>query len=398
MADSILLKRWARWRSAYRSSALHRFLDWWGRELLELVPSRLLGLFTEQRDELRVFQRAGMWRVERLHRGAVVDALDVPADADQQATVDLVRGFVQKAEGKADLVLGLPERQLLSRRIVLPLAAEENLDQVLAFELDRQTPFKADQVWLDHRMQKRDAAGRQLHLEVLMAPKALCEQLLAPFADAGLQFAAADGFRGETRRAGFNLLPADRRARRARTEQWINVGLGATCLVLLWAVMQGSLANRQAALDALQAQVDAVRREAQATDKLRDELEDAVDGANFLDTRKRAIPVTVDILRDVTVRLPDDTSLSRFQVTRGEVQLQGQSDNAAGLIPVLQKSDLIESPAIQGAITPGSQNKKEMFLIQARAKLDPAAVEKDAREKNKKRQKGRSGGADDRDA
>ena len=174
--------------------------------------------------------------------------------------------------------------------------------------------------------------------------------------------------------------------------------MAAVCLVMLWAVMQASLSNRQAALDDLQAKVDAVRLEAQATDKLRDELEDAVDGANFLDTRKRAMPITVDILRDVTIRLPDDTSLSRFQVTRGEVQLQGQSDNAAGLVPVLQKSSLIEAPAIQGAITPGSQNKKEMFLIQARAKLDPEAVAKDTREKNKKRQKGKTGGGNGRDA
>jgi len=398
MSDSILVKRWARLRSAYRSSALSRFLDWWGRELLALVPQRLLGLFTEQRDELRVFQRADMWRVERLHRGAVVDALDVPADADQQSMTDLVRAFVAKADGKADLVLGLPEKKLLLRRLTLPLAAEENLQQVLGFELDRQTPFKAEQVWLDHRTVKRDSLTKQIIVEVLMAPKVLCEQLLATFAGAELRFAAADGMRGDGARAGFNLLPTDQRARRARTDQWINALLVLVCLGLLGAVMQASLSNRQMALDELQAKVDDVQQQARDTDRLRDELEDAVDGANFLDTRKRAMPVTVDILRDVTIRLPDDTSLSRFQVTRGEVQLQGQSDNAAGLIPVLQKSSLLESPAIHGAITPGSQNKKEMFLIHARVKLDPAAVEKDAREKNKKKPKGNTGGGNGRDA
>ncbi len=398
MSDSIITKRLAKLRSAYRSSSLCRFLDWWGRELLALVPARLLGFLSEQRDEMRLFQRDGMWRIERLHRGEIREVLDIPADADQQSMLDLLRGFIAKAEGKADLVLGFPERQLLSRRVTLPLAAEENLDQVLGFELDRQTPFKAEQVWLDHHTIKRDSAAKQLLIEVLMAPKAICEQMIAPFAAADLQFAAADGMRADSSRLGFNLLPPDRRARRSRTEQWINALLAAVCLVMLWAVMQASLSNRQAALDDLQAKVDAVRLEAQATDKLRDELEDAVDGANFLDTRKRAMPITVDILRDVTIRLPDDTSLSRFQVTRGEVQLQGQSDNAAGLVPVLQKSSLIEAPAIQGAITPGSQNKKEMFLIQARAKLDPEAVAKDTREKNKKRQKGKTGGGNGRDA
>lgn len=393
MSDSILTKRLAIWLSAYRNSQLHRFLDWWGKELLALVPARLLHLFTEQRDEMRLFQRDGMWRIERLHARQIVDSLDVPPEADQQAKLDLLRGFVLKAEGKADLVLVMPERQVLRRRINLPLAAEENLAQVLGFELDRQTPFKADQVWMDYRTLKRDTASKQLLLEVLMVPKTLAEPLMAQFSSPDLRFAAADGLVGEAERAGFNLLPRDQRAKRSRTEQWINVGLGLLCLGLLWAAMEASLGNRESALASLQEKVDAVRKEAQATTKLREELEDAVDGANFLDIKKRAMPITVDVLRDVTIRLPDDTSLSRFQITRGEVQLQGQSDNAAGLIPVLQKSTLIESPAIQGAITPGAQNKKEMFLIQARAKLDQKAVEQDAREKNKNRNaRDRNGG------
>lgn len=393
MSDSILTKRLAIWLSAYRNSQLHRFLDWWGKELLALVPARLLHLFTEQRDEMRLFQRDGMWRIERLHARQIVDSLDVPPEADQQAKLDLLRGFVLKAEGKADLVLVMPERQVLRRRVNLPLAAEENLAQVLGFELDRQTPFKADQVWMDYRTLKRDTASKQLLLEVLMVPKTLAEPLMAQFSSPDLRFAAADGLVGEAERAGFNLLPRDQRAKRSRTEQWVNVGLGLLCLGLLWAAMEASLGNRESALASLQEKVDAVRKEAQATTKLREELEDAVDGANFLDIKKRAMPITVDVLRDVTIRLPDDTSLSRFQITRGEVQLQGQSDNAAGLIPVLQKSTLIESPAIQGAITPGAQNKKEMFLIQARAKLDQKAVEQDAREKNKNRNaRDRNGG------
>lgn len=393
MSDSILTKRLAIWLSAYRNSQLHRFLNWWGKELLALVPARLLHLFTEQRDEMRLFQRDGMWRIERLHVGQVVDSLDVPPEADQQAKLDLLRGFVLKSEGKADLVLVMPERQVLRRRINLPLAAEENLAQVLGFELDRQTPFKADQVWMDYRTLKRDTVSKQLLLEVLMVPKTLAEPLMAQFSSPDLRFAAADGQVGEAERAGFNLLPRDQRAKRSRTEQWINIGLGLLCLGLLWAAMEASLSNRETALASLQEKVDAVRKEAQATTKLREELEDAVDGANFLDIKKRAMPITVDVLRDVTIRLPDDTSLSRFQITRGEVQLQGQSDNAAGLIPVLQKSTLIESPAIQGAITPGAQNKKEMFLIQARAKLDQKAVEQDAREKNKNRNaRDRTGG------
>ena len=40
----------------------------------------------------------------------------------------------------------IPESSTLTRNLSLPAAAEDNLRQVLGFEMDRQTPFKADQV------------------------------------------------------------------------------------------------------------------------------------------------------------------------------------------------------------------------------------------------------------
>ena len=45
------------------------------------------------------------------------------------------------------------------------MAAEENLTQVIAFELDRQTPFRADQVRYDFRIVKRDPVAKLLHVD-----------------------------------------------------------------------------------------------------------------------------------------------------------------------------------------------------------------------------------------
>ena len=45
-------------------------------------------------------------------------------------------------------VFCIPAERVLQRNLTLPVAAEDNLRQVLAFEMDRQTPFKADQIYL----------------------------------------------------------------------------------------------------------------------------------------------------------------------------------------------------------------------------------------------------------
>ena len=57
--------------------------------------------------------------------------------------------FLQEHPKLDDLaiVLKLENHQGLRKQIKLPMAAAENLQQVIAFEMDRMTPFKSDQVY-----------------------------------------------------------------------------------------------------------------------------------------------------------------------------------------------------------------------------------------------------------
>jgi len=65
--------------------------------------------------------------------------------------------FALGAIGMADLprmagrttVLRLGETDVLGKTVSLPLAAERELDQALAFEMDRETPFTAEETLLE---------------------------------------------------------------------------------------------------------------------------------------------------------------------------------------------------------------------------------------------------------
>ena len=114
---------------------------------------------------------------------------------------------------------------------------------------------------------------------------------------------------------------------------------------------------------------DRVKVEARRVGALEKELADAVSGANFLTEMKQTHPVAIDLVRDLTERLPENTALQRLSVNRGEVQIQGVSGEASALITILQKSLLIEGPALQGAITPDQRTQKEQFMIQARTRV-----------------------------
>lgn len=53
--------------------------------------------------------------------------------------------------GRSPLGVALSNAQVLCKQIGLPLAASQNLRQVLAFELGRQTPFTHEQAYFDAR-------------------------------------------------------------------------------------------------------------------------------------------------------------------------------------------------------------------------------------------------------
>ncbi|MBS0487165.1 MAG: PilN domain-containing protein, partial [Proteobacteria bacterium] len=63
-------------------------------------------------------------------------------------------------------------------------------------------------------------------------------------------------------------------------------------------------------------------------------------------------------------RLPDDTYLERLNVDdKDKIELQGLSDDASKLIGLLNKSELLANPSVQGTIQPDPRTKKDRFNI-----------------------------------
>jgi len=167
-----------------------------------------------------------------------------------------------------------------------------------------------------------------------------------------------------TGRLGLNLLPPERRLKRKNLRLRMNLALGAAALVLLVTAMLMSLENRQSALDAMQKEVDKAQNDAKQVTQLRKTLEDTIGSANFLSRKKRETPLMVSLLNDLTTRLPDDTFLERISVDeKNRIEMQGLSSDASRLIALLQKSELLTNPSVQGTIQPDPRTKKDRFNI-----------------------------------
>src|SRR4029077_492379 len=84
-------------------------------------------------------------------------------------------------------VLRLDGQDVLGKTVTLPLAAERELDQVLGFEMDRETPFKAEEIYWNHRVVAAHRQSARLTVRLLLVPKANLAALLRACSEIGIQ-------------------------------------------------------------------------------------------------------------------------------------------------------------------------------------------------------------------
>ncbi len=359
----------SRLAARYAQSPVPRFLAWWGGELRACLPLRW-------RQRFRVSERSILLRREGdelavlAHREGVSEELGRLAAIPPEALPAALNELLDEDSREARRILLIAPQAVLRRTLHLPVAALDNLSSVLGFELDRQTPFRADQVHYDSRVLPHEPDARQAPVQLALITRERLTKELADIDGLASTLSAVDAADAHGARAGFNFLPPEQRARRNHTFGWLMAGLAMVALFFLWLGMNRIIDNRAEAIERLKAEVDAQRNEARAVARLREELDTAAAGANFLAVEKASQPSMLLLLDELTRRLPDDTFLERMSVARGELTMAGQSTQAPKLVELLQDAATFRSPALSGPIQP-DRSGKDRFNIAAKFGAQP---------------------------
>jgi general secretion pathway protein L len=165
-------------------------LAWWLAELTACIPQRLrrwpkrasrLVLSIDGQHARLALETVGALRP--LGTLALTDAAAMPVAERVMRLADDGRLARRAARGTT---LRLPASAALRTKLRLPDAVQENLRQVLEFELDRRTPFTASAVHFAHRVLAHNAATRQIEIELTVVPRAVVADALAVAAAIGL--------------------------------------------------------------------------------------------------------------------------------------------------------------------------------------------------------------------
>jgi general secretion pathway protein L len=332
-------------------------LQRWGATLLRCMPRSLRRRLALRHPRLVVQPRGddALLLLEVADEREPVGALDLRTGGSLSSMlVGPPKG------GWRETWLELPAERVLLRRATLPAQVQDNLHQVLAYEIDRLTPFALTEVYFDARVLGTVARGTKLDVELAVMRRADAAEWLERL---------REGRSAATRLAwvgawpGANLLPREERPKPSRFGTLLTQSLVASLAALLLAVMFTPLWQKERAQDRLDEELRRLRAAAVEVEDVRDALERARLGSVAVLNRKREHARMVDLLRELTDILPDGTWVQTLNFRDGEADIRGESDQATALIGMLERGPGIAAVRFRSPVMQVASTGQERFHI-----------------------------------
>lgn len=341
------------------------FFQWWSRELAFLIPQKLRQLWSDRSGKL-VFTVTDQGFKLDFYRDAESEPIFSRTldSSDRTAYQNLLNEYadIQKSER----VLRLTDEQAIKKILYLPAATQENLQQVVGFELDRYTPFKPEQVYFSVVPLEMTEHG-QLQVMLVLTPRPFLDkrlsQLGAWFVRPGrVEYQPITETFPELE-GKYNLLPESYQPGVNKLAQSIHWLLSGVMLILLLSVLVFPVWHEKQAVDLLKNQIKVLEKETRIVDEQQLKIDALREETQRLINIKQQTPEMVAVFNELSRLLKDDTWLTHLQYSETHMQIQGQSPAASELISLLEASPFFSKVSFASPLTQDKTTGLERFQI-----------------------------------
>lgn len=342
-----------------------QFFRWWKRELSFLVPEKIKQLVSDKQGFIIIRPYGAQLKLTYVSNGQS-EPLTILDRNTKDITYQDLYGKDERL-ANANIILRLTGQDAIQKELSLPTAAKENLNQVVAYELDRYTPFSAEQVYFSVKVLDGANEPGLIKVMLILTTRDLLDGLYDDIKAIGFTPLLAD-YEGSPNNLeqlydSYNLLPEKLRQKTAKVPRLIHLSLiTLTCLLLASAIGMPLFYEYQT-VKALQLKVDSLEKDAKKVKALQKEIDTVIDETRQLIKEKNKTPDVIEILNTLSSLIKDDTWLSYAQYSDGHLQIQGESPAASTLIAVLEASDLFVNARFASPVTQDSISKLERFQI-----------------------------------
>ncbi len=301
--------------------------------------------------------------VTQRRAGSAVAVDTIPVPTTDAAPDPALLARIARATAGRPVILRLPSPLLLERRVNLPLAAAREVDRVVGYEMDRLTPFRAEDVFWVCDDFRPDRARGQLDLRLSLIARAVAQPMLEALGRLGLHPIGLEVPRANDRPCLIALTIADRaRQRREHTALALLGGVCAGLAVLALAIPF----LRQARLEwDLDTRIAALRPRVAEVEALRTGIAAEVASRDVVAAERAAVGDPLAALATITTVLPDDGFLQEFSLAQRKLAVRGHAAAASRLIAALADDPAIRNPAFSAPVTRVENGQADIFSIRA---------------------------------
>jgi general secretion pathway protein L len=315
---------------------------WWAGQMRDLLPARLFRA-EDRGDAVIATLRSGGSTVllSRRRRGGEVPLGEITLDAVGATEGRRLAGLGRRPPRT---LIRLSPAEVLERPVTLPLATEPELDRVLAYELDRLSPFATAEVFWTYAVERRDSLAGQVHLRLALVPRAVVAAALETLRAANLPPEGLLAPRADEPSWRFGLdAPGAARPRSGRGALRLAV---TACAVLAFVALTLPFLRQHSALAKAEARIAAARP--------------AVDQVEALRRRSAERAGGNDALATEAARLGRPLEGGVATLTG---QTTGPSAASARLIAALSADPAIRAAAFAAPVTRRQGGPGELFSI-----------------------------------
>jgi general secretion pathway protein L len=338
------------------------FWRWWTGELKAMVPRRLRPWLLPRDTSLFVYPSGGGFRVSCSINGQYQDLGMLPGPGDETPLPEEIERLLPSV---GHISLCWPEGDALLRNVSLPGETRERLADVIGFELDRLTPFRAEQVYFGHHLLGQDTQANTLEVEIQVVPRPAADRAIGALAQRGLTVSALvlDTGARDDLSTGMNLAPGLGRSGpgKGRRRPWLLAAVAAILLVVALAIPQYRNLER---IEQLEQVLESERAGALAASQMRDALQALREEGKRFATRRAQNPTLVETLDELSRVLPDGTWLTSAEIRQDRARIQGLSDSASGLIALVESSPLFRNAEFTAPVTHDQTRNLDQFVLE----------------------------------
>ena len=164
-----------------------------------------------------------------------------------------------------------------------------------------------------------------------------------------------------------NLLPTGLRRKPSKIAYYTMVVLAGLLLLSAFSWGGGNILRHKLRLDHLDTKIKRLSSEIKRVDQLQAEGKTIEERIEYLNTLAQGGVPVLEILKELSERIPKSAWVSNFSFSEKGIQIEGQAGSASELIPLLEASPLLRDVEFLSAIT--KRGGKERFKIGFKRKL-----------------------------